>query len=393
MRRTPRLVLLVVLAAALIAVAIPAPAEAAKRKVPFGFFGTVLHPMPDEAVNPQLELMARSGVESGRIIVLWETLEPTPDAYDWRLLDGLAAAAAAHGIALLPTITQTPQWASQNPTDPEFWRLPPTDPNAYGELMRQLVLRYGPNGSFWAQNPSLPRAPIRQWQIWNEQTAPWHWKLRPWGPSYRQLLQAAYHAIHGADPGAKVIAGSLIAYGGSYAPWDGAKELYRAGAKPYFDAVAVHPFTNSRSVRRTVRDTLEVIRRVRVQMNRRGDRRKPIVVTELTWPAAVGRVPSAALEQAAGLGTTRRGQAQRLKAAYRGFARARRSLGVTQVHWYSWSSEYDNNSALSVMVFRYGGLNRYSGGVFSRMPILKTYANVAAKYEGCRKRANARRCR
>jgi hypothetical protein len=33
------------------------------------------------------------------------------------------------------------------------------------------------------------------------------------------------------------------------------------------------------------------------------------------------------------------------------------------------------------------------GGVFSRMPILKTYTSLAAKYEGCRKSSDARRCR
>jgi polysaccharide biosynthesis protein PslG len=388
--RAPRpavLLGLVLLLVLLVAV----PAEAAKRKVPFGFFGTVVQPMPDAALDGQMALMAQSGVESGRLIVRWETLEPARGVYTWEVLDRFAAVAAAHGLSLLPNVTQTPRWASERPDDPEFWRWP-GDPTAYAELMRQLVCRYGPNGSFWAQNPGLPRKPIREWQIWNEQTAPWHWKTRPWGPSYTRLLKASYKAIHGADRRAKVVAGSLVAFG-SYAPWDGMRELYRAGAKKFFDVIAVHPFTNARSAKRAAAQTLEIVRRVRAQMVRRRDRRKEIILTEMTWPAAVGEVPQSALEQAAGLATTRRGQALRLTAAYRQLARARRKMRITQVYWYAWTTEYDRNSPESVMAFRYSGLNRVFGGVFSPMPILRTYSEVAAKYEGCRKSADARRCR
>ena len=49
-------------------------------------------------------------------------------------------------------------------------------------------------------------------------------------------------------------------------------------------------------------------------MRKHGDGRKPIILTELTWPAAVGKVPKRAL---LGLETTTSGQVARLKAAYR----------------------------------------------------------------------------
>jgi polysaccharide biosynthesis protein PslG len=393
--RTLLPLLLAALAAVLLAM--PAAADAAKRRVPFGFFGTVAPQemmaagqVSDAAVEQQMALMARSGVESVRVITGWVTLEPSAGVYDWTRLDRVVAAAARHGIVVLPNVTATPQWNSPQPNSAEYWRFPPVDPNRYAELMRQAVLRYGPLGSFWAQNPTVPRVPIRQWQIWNEQTAPWHWNQRPWAPSYTQLLRAAYGAIHAADRGAKVVAGALVAFG-SYAQWDGIRDLYRGGAKRFFDAVAVHPFTNnSVSVRRTVDQMLEIVRRVRVRMRRRGDARKPILLTEMTWPAAIGRVPKKGLLHFA---TTRRGQAKRLEAAYRRLARARRKLGVRQADWYVWASQYDTNSALSVVAFRYSGLTRFAGGVFSRMPILRTYTRVAAKYQGCRKSSNARRCR
>jgi hypothetical protein len=385
-------------AAMVLATAAAGPAEAAKRKVPFGFFGTsVPHQLFDSAqvsdatLDQQMALMARSGVESIRVTFAWEDLEPTAGAYNFTQLDRLVAGAARHRLAVVVNVTGTPQWASDQPAA-EFWRLPPRNPNLYATIMRLLVQRYGPGGSLWAENPSLPREPVRRWQIWNEQTAPWHWEVRPWGPTYTQLLKAAYQAIHSVDRGAKVIAGSLVAVGGGYAPWDAAKELYRFGAKRYFDVVSIHPFTNdSKSVTRTVDQTIEIIRRVRAQMIRNGDRRKPIILTELTWPASVGKVPKRAL---LGLETTSKGQVKRLKAAYTRLAQVRSSLRITEAYWYSWFSQYNRVGSTSVMSFRYVGLVRSPGGsTFTTMPVLRTYAQLAARYQGCRKSADARRCR
>ena len=45
------------------------------------------------------------------------------------------------------------------------------------------------------------------------------------------------------------------------------------------------------------------------------------------------------------------------------------------------------------MTFRYAGLTRLRDGRFSPLPLLRTYTNLAARYQGCRKTANARRCR
>ena len=67
-------------------------------------------------------------------------------------------------------------------------------------------------------------------------------------------------------------------------------------------------------------------------------------------------------------------------------------MRITQVYWFTWASPYDNNTALSTMQFRYTGLNKFSAGVFTPMPLLQAYADLAATYEGCRKTADARVC-
>jgi hypothetical protein len=397
MARSARPFLLLALSA-LAALALATPAAAAKRKVPYGFFGTTLSTVfgeqrvvPDALLDEQMGVMAANGVESLRVVIDWRSLEPARGAYRWTVVDRLVAASARRGIEFLPNVSASPRWASERPRDArEYWRSPPKSPVAYGRLMRQMVLRYGPRGSFWAQNPTVPRTPIRKWQIWNEPTAPWFWNRPRFAPSYTKLLRASARAIRRVDRRAKVIVGGLVAPRPDYAPWDAIRDLYRSGAKRWFDAVSVHPFTNAPSVRTSVRQTVEIVRRVRAQMRRRGDRRKPIMVTELTWPAAVGKVPAGSQLR---LSTTEQGQIARLKSAYRRFAAQRRRLNVTQVDWFTWASQYDANAVSSVVQFRFAGLTRFANGVFTPMPVLSAFADTAAAFQGCRKSANARVCR
>jgi hypothetical protein len=393
--RRSRWILLLALAALLAAV-IASPAAGAPRKVPFGFFGTVLATdqglNSDAALDQQMALMARSGVESVRLPVPWVAVEPARGLYEFGSLDRLVAAAARHGLMALVDVSYTPAWNSPTGTAPDpSTSFAPKDPKPFADLMRQLVLRYGPGGSLWTNNPSLPRVPVREWQIWNEQDAPWYWKGQSWARGYTTLLAGAYRAIHGVDRGAKVVAGSLVASSFTNSPWVALRDMYRAGAKKFFDVISVHPFTNDpRSVSDSANRVLVIVQRMRDQMHRYGDDRKPIILTEMTWAAAAGKVPQGAL---LGFETTPKGQAQRLAAAYGALVSEQYKMRITQAYWFSWSSEYSALGGLSNMIFRFTGLTRFVGGaVFSPMPLLGTYTSTAAKYEGCRKQANAR-CR
>jgi polysaccharide biosynthesis protein PslG len=373
----------------------PGAAQAAERKVPFGFFGTVLGSDVPEAVSDatleeQTALMARSGVESLRVTFPWSSLEPAQGFYDFRFTDRLVRAVASHRISLLANVIGTPRWASDRPNAvrPEIHQ--PRDPALFAAFMRALVERYGSEGTFWTDNPGIPRTPVRQWQIWNEQPASWFWASRPWATTYTRLLRAAYPAIHRADPRAKVVAGSFVAIGRE-TPWHQARALYRARARRYFDVISAHVFTDaSVGAKEAVRRVIEISRRVRREMRKGGDARKPIILTEMSWPAAIPGVPKS---RRLGLETTARGQKKLLAAAYRRLARERRRLGITQAYWFSWASQYDDDNPLPDVSFRFSGLTRIAGGSITRKPILATYARVAARYEGCRKSADARRCR
>jgi hypothetical protein len=394
MTRTPRLALLLALAG-LLAGMIASPAYAAQRKAPFGFFGTVLTNSPDRfsdaILDAQMARMARSGVESVRISLSWADVERAPGAYDFTRTDRLIAAAARHRLDVLPTVYSTPRWASSRPSNRNPGVYAPRDPQLYANFMRVLIGRYGPRGSFWATS-GTPRVPIRSWQVWNEPAADFFWATRPWPRSYVRLLRPAYRAVHAADRGATVLLGSLVPVT-SGTPWQQLRKLYRAGAKGSFDAVPVHFFSAANSLRLTASQTLEIARLVRTEMRRARDRRKKVWYTELTWTAAKGKIPKS---QQLGFETTPRGQAARLRVVFSRLARDRKRLGIGRVYWYNWASEYVPRftpGGPGTLTFQYTGLNKVSGVTFTPLPLLRTYARTAARYQGCRKSSNARRCR
>ena len=233
--------------------------------------------------------------------------------------------------------------------------------------------------------------PIRTWQVWNEPAADFFWATRPWPPSYTPLLKAAYRAIHGADRRATVLLASLAGVTNS-TPWAQLRQLYRAGARRYFDAVSVHFFSSSPSVRLTATQTLRIVKLLRTQMRRARDRRKKVWFTELTWTAAKGKIPAGAL---LGFETTPRGQAARLRTVFSRLARERKRLGVGRVYWYNWASEYIPTFAPGgpgALTFQYAGLNKVSGVNYSPLPLLRTFAATAARYQGCRKKSSSARC-
>jgi Beta-galactosidase/Glycosyl hydrolase family 53 len=384
------------LAAALLAMLLTAaPADAAKRKVPFGFFGTVFgisqaNRISDRELDAQVTLMARSGVESLRTSFTWAALEPERGRYDFSSSDRLVAAAARHRIEVLPIVMSTPRWASTGGERNDFSLWAPRDPALYADFMRVLVRRYGPKGTFW-RTSGTPKVPIRVWQVWNEPAADFFWASQPWPRTYVNLLKPAYRAIKRADRRATVMLAAVagLSWGD---PWTQVQAMYRAGAKGNFDVISAHFYSAPRSVSSTVDQALEMTRRIHSEVRRARDRKRRIFFTEVTWTAALGLIPR---DEERGFETTARGQSQRLRAVFSRLARDRRKLRVGSLHWYNWASEYVPTlvQGSGAITFQYAGLNRFASNVFTRLPVLSTYASTAARFEGCRKSANARRCR
>jgi hypothetical protein len=272
---------------------------------------------------------------------------------------------------VLPILQGTPGWAALHPGDLSS---PPRDPADFARMLTTLVTRYGPRGSLWTEHPEVRRRPVRDWQIWNEPNLTRYWNVAPWAPTYVALLKAANAALKAADRGSRTVLAGL-----PNESWLALRAIYAQGARAAFDVVALHPYTGRPA------NVIKLVRIARREMRPRGDARKPIWVTELSWPAAVGKTNTTA-----GFETTDAGQALRLARGLALLAGERRTLRIARVYWYTWLSAEGSSTSS----FDYSGLRRLRDGRLVSAPSLAVFTRVARHLEGCRKRdGDASRCR
>src|SRR3954471_7297194 len=197
---------------ALISACLPSPAGAAERRVPPGFFGVMwdkeIQDAPADLQAAEWQKMARSGVESTRVIFSWNLAQERPeDKPNFVRADEMVRNAATHGIDLLPVITYAPDWAR---VEPGNLASAPRDLPAYGHYVSELVRRYGPRGYYWRRNPRVPKRPIRTWQIWNEPALEWQFSPhRGWQRRYAQILRTGARAVRRRDRGATIVLSGL----------------------------------------------------------------------------------------------------------------------------------------------------------------------------------------
>lgn len=368
---TVRALVLAVLAALLAA----APAAAA-RSVPHGFVGVhwsyELASAPADAQDAQWDVMASSGVESVRADFSWPAMQGgRGEPLDFSRSDALVRRATLRNVKLLPVVNEAPRWARAYE---RRVKSPPRRNSDYASFIAGLVERYGPSGSFWTENPTLPKRALREWQIWNEPHLRSYWdapEKSRWGypAGYGKLLRSAYRAVKVRDPGAKVVLAGI-----TQRAWEEIEELYAVGhIKGAFDVAALQIFPQ------TVRRSVLATKLFRDALRARGDRRKPIYLTEISWPASKGRTPRVrwlAHE-------TSRSMAAKLATAYGRLAKNRRALGLERVYWFTWATRYGRGGS----VFNYAGLQQYRDGKFTAQPALGALQQVARTLQGCAKDA------
>ncbi len=313
----------------LLVLAIVAGTAASAGAAPRTFYGVV----PQTAMSSgEVARMGAGGVGTLRTILSWSSIAPTRGGdYEWGIFDGLVGDAARARTTVLPFIFGTPDWVARGLDRRSCGACqtyaPRTRPAraAFREFVAAAVDRYGRAGEFWAENPRVPRRPIRAWQIWNEQNSRTFYAPRPTVKGYAKLLGAAAAAIRSRDRGADVVLGGMAELAGSRKAVAGSRylrRLYRrGGARRNFDGVAPHPYGA------TMVGVRAQVARFAAEIKRAGDRRVGLWVTEIGWGSARGSNP---------LELGKRGQAQRLKQAYRFFRQRRRSLNVRTVAWFSW---------------------------------------------------------
>jgi polysaccharide biosynthesis protein PslG len=317
---TARLLRLTAAVAAAICLAVPAAASA---RAPRAFYGVMTAQDPSTA---ELARMGTGKVGIVRINLAWSGVQASPNGpYNWDRYDTIIGDAARAGVQVLPILYSSPNWAASKPNyEPQpQWR------GAFQAFAKAAAERYGTNGIYWTFHPEIPKTPIMHWQVWNEVNSPSFWGPDPPNAAdYVDLLRAAHDGIKAGDPQGKVMLAGLFLtpriHNGiflkKYLP-----QIYRAGGKPLFDEVAVHPYSVS------PRDALSDVRDVRKITRRFGDKQKPLWLTEIGW--STGGVPNTALT------TTPKGQARYVTQTYGLMAANRNRLNIGGVVWYSWRDE------------------------------------------------------
>ncbi len=366
---------------ALAALGALAPVVEAAPQTPRGFFGVMYDGVglaaSDAKQDGQHALMARSGVETVRVGFVWEFLQPNEgDAFDFSYTDRYVRYAATHGLDVLPVMLYAPPWARA--FEERVYSPPETKP--YLEFLRVSIRRYGSAGSFWRENPSVPRRPLRDWQVWNEPSIRPFWDVSRndarygWPHGYVRLLRASNRVIKRTDPRARTITAGI-----NGPVWRSVRVLYQAGVGNAFDAVAVHVYAQNEG------RVLGALRMVREALDDNGGQRKRIYLTETAFPASLGRVKPIANQRQ----ETRTGMARRLTNLYEGLVDRRKALGLDKVFWYTWATSYTHRSSN----FEYSGLLKAPGGrTFTPQPALRAFQRTARRHQGCVK-TNRGACR
>jgi len=326
--------------------------------VPRSFFGL-------SAVRPteaDFEGMAKTGAGSYRVEISWPAVAQQKNGpLTWAGTDSRFLSAATAGLEPVPIIFGTPKSVSG---DGRHIRGPVKNRKqrqAWEQFVEAAVQRYGPDGDFWAENPTLDPglAPVR-WIIWNEQNARafWHPAADPAG--YLKLLRATRRGVDRVDPSVKLTVGGMYGFpqhSKSMTAKAFLKKLYREpGAKGLIDGVSAHPYASSiGGVKRQVKD----LRRV---MDRAGDRRAYIYVGETGW-ASGGPKRSFLVKN-------RAKQAKLLKRSYELFLARRNQWRVQSVFWFTWRDYPDDpicNWCPKAGLLNEGGKPKPSGQAFERL--------------------------
>jgi polysaccharide biosynthesis protein PslG len=174
--------------------------------------------------------------------IFWSDEEPSPGQYSWlsgaNNVDNIADGAKNANVNILIRISRTPAWARDSNCS-AVDTCPPANAADFGTFAGALAARVRSrlNGQQVA------------YEIWNEPNTDFEWGgLCPDPVRYTGLLRAAYPRIKAVDSGATVAGGALTTVAEvrlSSCHMDDLtflQGMYNAGAAPYFDVLADHPY-------------------------------------------------------------------------------------------------------------------------------------------------------
>lgn len=197
----------------------------------------------------------------------------------WEKYDFIVDEAVRHNVNIIARIDSPPVWARMPGDDVETYRKgPPAHNEDYADFVRTVATRY--------------KGKIKYFQLWNEPNLVGEWGGHPVSPAeYTALLKAGYEAVKSVDPQATVISAALAPTAeNSVANLNDVlflEGMYRAGAAPYFDILStmLYGLGQPPDERRTDLKRLNFSRPILLHevMERNGDARKPIWISEYAW--------------------------------------------------------------------------------------------------------------
>lgn len=254
----------------------PSPIITQKNRIDFGIAGAgILIYLNQSDLDNYFKKLVELGVNWVRFDVEWGAVQRNNSSnYDWSGIDRVVAAAKAAGINSLGTIAYAPKWA-RDPACSDRFTCQPADPIAFGVFAGQAALRY--------------KNSITHWEIWNEPNIVSFWRPRPSLNLYIEFLKQAYTQIKKVSPDSVVMTGGLAASGndseGNMSIPNFVDALYAANAQPYFDAIAIHPYTFPTSPYNTAFwNAWTQLSTVHQTMITKGDNNKKIWITEFGVP-------------------------------------------------------------------------------------------------------------
>jgi hypothetical protein len=159
------------------------------------------------------------------------------------------------------------------------------DPATYAAEVVALFKRYGRGGTFWEGRTDLGGSAV---EVLNEPDGNWFWTDPTNYAAYTRLLKAVHEAFAANFPEA-IRPKVLASWGGHEIPFGPSWKAL--GGLAYCDGVTVHPYGGSSGETGGALGDRHAVEEAHALSG------KPVYITEVGWPTAVGRPPTGDSQQ------------------------------------------------------------------------------------------------
>ena len=245
--------------------------------------------------SPYMPYLLQSGASWVRVLVNWNTIEPTPGNYNFYSVERAAAAYKDACVNIVLLVDYTADWAASKTGASGYPNRSPIKPeyvDDYANFIAKLAERYDGDGI----DDSSSGIVINHIELYNE---PDYYADGPdgggWGnngAAYAQMLAAVDSAVEQTSPNTKLILGGLAYdyFAGEEATGVFVRsfldDVLAAGGGDHVDLLSLHYYPKNRGNWTNDPNSTgfaEKLQAVRQDLNNQGYQSLPIIVTEVGW--------------------------------------------------------------------------------------------------------------